>query len=253
LTKFGLYCKLVFMTNKMAAQNESPGRRAAAYWFEDGLPELLAGLVFLVCFLVSLAAYLRWIPFPLFGVLWSAGLVVLITLPAWGWKVLDFIKTRSTYPRSGYAVPPGDPGPDQDFFHDLSGKRKPASILTLRPPPPLKTNVTNFRFRLLMILAIAGFLSPFCTKGWAVALVTLAMAAVLYLITRRDAHSYSWVSVLPVALAGLLAAFLDLPPDIRRLIPVLILSVWLIVRGSWLLVRFLRTHPRLEQMDGGRL
>ena len=82
------------MTNKNAVQNESPGRRAAAYWFEDGLPELLAGLMFLACFLVLLAGFLRWINYVLFVVLWSVGFTFLFTLPAWGVKVLDFFKTR---------------------------------------------------------------------------------------------------------------------------------------------------------------
>lgn len=251
LTNCCLYYKLHFMTNKTAVQNESPGRRAAAYWFEDGLPELLAGLMLLVFFLVMLAAYLRWINPVLFIVLWSAGFTFIFTLPAWGWKVLDFIKTRLTYPRSGYATPPGDPGPGQDFFYDLLGKRKSETILTLRTAPPPKTNVTNFGFRIIIILAIMGFFSPLCTKGWAVALITLAMAAMLYLITRRDAHAYTWISVLPVALAGLMAAFWDLPPDIRKFIPLLIVSGWLVVRGAWLLVRFLHKHPRPGELNGG--
>ena len=243
------------MTNKMAVQNKSPGRRAAAYWFEDGLPELLAGLMFFVCFLVLLASYLKWINYVLFMVLWNVGITFLLTLPAWGWKVLDLVKTGLTYPRSGYATPPGDPGPGQDFFYDLLGKRKRETILTFRTPPPQKTNVTNFgfRFQIIFILAILAYFIPFCIKGWSVALVTLAMAAVLHLITRRDAHAYTWFSVLPVALAGLLAAFLDLPPNTRTIIPILILSGWLVIRGLWLLVRFLRTHPRLEELDSGRL
>lgn len=246
-----MYCKLVFMTNKNAVQNESPGRRAAAYWFEDGLPELLAGLMFLACFLVLLAGFLRWINYVLFVVLWSVGFTFLFTLPAWGVKVLDFFKTRLTYPRSGYATPPGDPGPGQDFFCDLLGKRKSVTILTLRTPPPPNTNVTNFWFRIIMVLAILGFFTPICTKGWAVALATLAMAALLYLMTRRDAHAYTWVSVLPVALAGLLAAFLDLPPDIRIVIPLLIVSGWLVVRGLWFLIRFLHKYPRPGEPNGG--
>jgi hypothetical protein len=102
-----------------------------------------------------------------------------------------------------------------------------------------------------MVLAILGFFTPICTKGWAVALATLAMAALLYLMTRRDAHAYTWVSVLPVALAGLLAAFLDLPPDIRIVIPLLIVSGWLVVRGLWFLIRFLHKYPRPGEPNGG--
>lgn len=200
-----------------------------------------------------LAAHLQWINYVLFVVLYSTGFTLLITMYKWGWKVLDFIKTRLTYPRSGYATPPGDPDPDQDFIYDLFGKTKPKPILTFRTAPPLKTNVTNFRNRLFLILAIGGFSSPLCREGWAAALITLAIAVLLYLMTRRDAHSYTWVSVLPVALEGLLVAFWDLLPDIRSFIPLLVLSGWLVIRGMWLLIRFLRTHPRLEELDGGRL
>jgi len=241
------------MTNKRAIQNESPGRRAAAYWFEDGLPELLAGLILLLSSLVLLAKHLQWIDTVLFLVLWSVGYTLLISIYTWGWKFLDYIKTRLTYPRSGYVAPPGDPDPDQDFFYDLFGKTKSKPILTLRATPPLKTNVTNFRNRLFLILGITAFFSPLCRQGWTVALLTLAMAVLLYLMTRRDAHAYSYISVLPVALAGLLAAFLDLPSNVWGFIPLLILSGWLIIRGIWLLIRFLKTHPRIGELDGGRL
>jgi hypothetical protein len=72
-------------------------------------------------------------------------------------------------------------------------------------------------------------------------------------LTRKDAYPYSWVSVLPVVVAGVLVAILDIPNNIRPATPMLILTGWLIIRGIWLLVRFLRTHPRSGEFEGGRL
>jgi hypothetical protein len=238
---------------KQTKTTDTPGRRAAAYWFEDGLPEILGGLVLLACLLILLAAHLRWINSVLFIILWNIGILFWLALYKWGWKILDFIKTRLTYPRAGYASPPGDPDPDMDLLYDLFGKTRPRPILTFRTAPPLKTNVTNFKNCFFIILGITAFFSPFSTKGWIVMLIMLTLAALLYLMTRRDAHAYTLVSILPVAAAGLLAAFLKLPSDIFPFIPLLIVSLWLVARGAWLLAGFLHTHPRHEEFKGVRV
>lgn len=238
---------------KQTKISDSPGRRAAAYWFEDGLPEILVGCILLFCILVLLAKYLDWINDVLSLALWCCGFFFAVALYTKGWKVLDFIKTRFTYPRAGYASPPGEPDPDLDLFYNLFGKTKPKPILTFQTALPLKTNVTNFKNCLFMILGITAFFSPLCTKGWIVMLITIVVAALLYLMTRRDAHAYTWFSVLPVAAAGLLAAFLKLPSDILPFIPLFIVGVWLVARGAWLLARFLHTHPLQEEFKGGRV
>jgi hypothetical protein len=43
------------MKNKTTVQIDSPGRRAAAYWFVDGLPEILFGFYLLIPGLYVLA------------------------------------------------------------------------------------------------------------------------------------------------------------------------------------------------------
>jgi len=163
------------------------------------------------------------------------------------------VKSWLTYPRAGYASPPGDTAPDQDPIVGLFGTGKPSPILSLRIQPPQKTNVSNFKNRIFITMGIVGFLSPLCRERWAIALIMLVIALLLLLLTRKDAYAYSWVSVLPVVVAGILVVILDIPTNIRPVTPMLILTGWLVIRGIWLLVRFLRTHPSSGEFEGGRL
>jgi hypothetical protein len=111
----------------------SPGRRAASYWFADGLPDI----VFRMTLLVFGAAGLWWrvhlskptAQFDFFFI--SAGSLLLL----WkGREILDSLKARVTYPRTGYVQPP----------EDLSEGIPPSAPITmsLRPAPPPDENVT---------------------------------------------------------------------------------------------------------------
>jgi hypothetical protein len=95
-----------------SAQTASPvqeaERRAWKYWFVDGLPNLLAGLI---CLLVSLLLILFFTHgynrSPLLTLLACIGLGALFTVVIWQLRfVLEWLKSRITYPRSGYAPPP---------------------------------------------------------------------------------------------------------------------------------------------------
>src|SRR4051794_22670058 len=88
---------------------DTPSRRAAGYWFIDGLPELVAGIG-----LVMLAGSLIWLHqihpsgwpirlgFSVF-VLISLGVVFTYHRP-----ITLFLKSRLTFPRTGYVRPPED-------------------------------------------------------------------------------------------------------------------------------------------------
>jgi hypothetical protein len=75
------------------------------------------------------------------------------------------------------------------------------------------------------------------------------IAATIYLWNRDEVRSYSWRAVLPIALAGFLAAALNLEPKSRLHVPLVIGGAWLLSMGTWTLVRYLRAHPKV---DAGR-
>jgi hypothetical protein len=55
--------------------------------------------------------------------------------------------------------------------------------------------------------------------------------------------------VLPIAPAGIFAAFLDLPPHSRQFIPLVIGGVWLLALGTGTLIRYLHAHPERQAFE----
>ena len=222
------------MEDNTAIPSDTPGRRAAAYWFIDGLPEILFGIVYLVWGIIGMA--------------WGFHLALLATnqvtlavtlafLLLW-WKdqaILDYLKTRLTYPRTGYVRPPAEPAP-----------QRPVIWVRLGPAPPLDSNVTSFRTRTAFVFFLASRLVPpypLAAARWSVPIVMAVAAVVVYASNRREGHPYSWQSTLAIALAGLLSAGLEVPPIGRQYIPLLIGGAWLLAHGIPTLVRYLRTYP----------
>jgi hypothetical protein len=76
----------------------SYGRRAASYWFADGLPEILFGLALVIMaammFLWRMYAPKPWIRFDWW--IMGAGFTFYYLMER---RVLDFLKSHFTYPR----------------------------------------------------------------------------------------------------------------------------------------------------------
>ncbi|MCX6629517.1 MAG: hypothetical protein NTW28_18015 [Candidatus Solibacter sp.] len=225
------------MGDMIAIQRDSAGRRAASYWFVDGLPEILFGVLHLALGSIGLA----WgfdIKNPWLNVAMAAVFLPFLLL---FWKdrvILDYFKARLTYPRTGYVRPPGEPEPV------LAGR-----LVTLGTAPPVDWNVTSFRVRVAFFFFVASRVVNFATEilivdgRWSVPIVMALVALGVYAGNRRDAHAYSWQSAAAIALAGLLSIGLELPPRSRQFLPLLIGGVWLLAHGVPTLVRYLRTYP----------
>ncbi len=225
------------MEDKTALQSETAGRRAAAYWFIDGLPEIFFGILYIVLG----SSGLIW-GFNLKNP-WMTGvlLVVFLAFLVLYWKdraILDYFKARVTYPRTGYVRPPAEPEAYQ-----------PLVLVTLGTAPPFDWNVTSFRMRTAFFFFLMSRLVNFTTEilgvdaRWSVAIVMALVALGVYAGNRRDAHAYSWQSALVIALAGLLSAGVEVPPRSRQFLPLLIGGAWLLAHGVPTLVRYLRTYP----------
>jgi hypothetical protein len=247
------------MTKLMATQIESPGRRDVQFWFDDGLPEIVFGLLMFPCVGVAIAASM--IP-AISG--WLAFLPGWILFCIWLWNyrsLMEFLKSHVTYPRAGYVQTPEDPYSDQSLFQTLFPGIKPDSPITLRNAPAPNKNMSDFRARAIALLGLAiliGIVSGiligvYSWSKWSLGILMTAMAALVFLMSRNDAHSYSLYSVLPIALAGSAIAFLNLSHKAIIVAPAFILGAWFLIRGTWMLVCFLESHPRLNETHRGSL
>jgi hypothetical protein len=223
----------------------SYGRRAASYWFADGLPEMLFGLVLVIMaalmFLWHLYVPKRWIRLDLLIVV--AGFTFYYLMER---KILDFLKSQVTYPRTGYAQPP----------EEVPRRVQTLTTLSLRPDPPAKENVTSFQWRTVML--VFWFCYPFILNGnplgrWAVPVLMPALAITLFAVNRRSERPYRWWSALILALAGLVFLWVDVPAPLQRPLPLLLAGGWLLAQGACTLVHYLRANPYPRTAEGVRV
>jgi hypothetical protein len=162
------------------------------------------------------------------------------------WKsreVLDFLKTRVTYPRTGYAQPP-DESPTPDKLVTLS----------LTPRSPVDENVTYSKTWMVMaIWWFFIFLLDFDPVGrWVTPVVMPVLAATLYAVNRNSERPYRWWSALMLALTGPVFLWVTLPPLIRPLAPLLLAGAWLMAQGVCTLVGYVRANPYPRAPEGVR-
>jgi hypothetical protein len=226
------------------AENASPGRRAASYWFIDGLPEIVLGVSLLLLAAVGLLwrAYTSpgsWGRFYFLVV--AAGFGVLL------WKgnaVVDLLKSRVTYPRTGYVPPPEDAEP-----------RAALTMLSIRPGPLPNENTTSFRRRSLMLVwgcIYAGSVGNLTAQGqrWLGAASVVFLAVAVYWAGRRSERPYRWWSLLALALTALVFLWVDLSTMVRRLLPLFLVGGWFLAQGVCTLVQYLRENPYPRASEG---
>ena len=222
-------------------KDESPGRRAAAYWFADGLPDIVLGLTLLIAgtagFLWRIYSPHHWAyDFCLVG----GGIMLFL------WKeraILDFLKSRVTYPRTGYVQPPEQSEPSVNLIS-----------LSLSHGPPAEENVTSFDNRTVMVIFWVLYCSfgPIPPVRWLAPLMMLALAVMLYALNRRSERPYRWWSALVLALTGLVFLLVDVPLFLRGLVSVLLAGGWLAAQGGWALFHYLRANPGKQVPEGAR-
>lgn len=232
------------MKDNSSTQSASYGRRAASYWFCDGLPEIFFGTALVIIaalmLLWRLYAPKPWIPFD-----WIIAAVGFLFYYLPERRVLDFLKSHVTYPRTGYVQPPEE---SQFHFQTLT-------TLSLRPDPPAKENVTSFQWRTVGLIFWVVY--PFMLESnplgrWVVPVVVPALAVTLYAVNRRSEHPYRWWSALILALSGLVFLWVDVPAPLQRALPLLLAGAWLLVQGVLTLAHYLRANPDPRAAEGAR-
>jgi hypothetical protein len=229
------------MKNDSVSLNPSPGRRAASYWFIDGLPDLVSGLALILCGIAGLlwrmyapSSWNRYYFVPVglgfIAVFWNSR------------AILEFLKSRVTYPRTGYAQPP-----------DESPAPRPLITLSLNPRRPVDDNVAYSRTWAVMVIwwyCIFSLDAPL--ERWAAPVVMPLLAATLYAVNRKSESPYQWWSALILALTGPVLLWVDLPPLLRPLAPLLLAGAWLAAQGACTFVGYLRANPCPQATEGVR-
>jgi hypothetical protein len=224
--------------NPAPGQADSAGRRAAVYWFSDGLPEIAFGLIYLVWGVLGMAWRFHVGGYWTFAAMLAAmcGFFVVYVNDR---RIVDILKARVTYPRTGYVRPPAIPGSPSG---GMAGTATPESR---------DRNVTLFRDSTVYMFFFAMVIVFWAHGRWGVPVAMTIATVLIHFLSRYEARPYSWWTVSPIALAGWATACLDLPPGSREFLPILIGGVWLLWRGTWTLARYLRAHPRPVALEPG--
>ncbi|HWQ53930.1 MAG TPA: hypothetical protein VN442_09605 [Bryobacteraceae bacterium] len=173
----------------------------------------------------------------------AAVLIILLVLFAWDRRIALFLKSRVTFPRTGYVRPP--------VVLDGGSYDNPIGLgLTSYQAPP-DENVTVFRIASRVVLVFGWALAQGIARPVGIPVALALVAILLYLFNRKGEHPYHWTSLLLLPLAGLVAVPFSPPGgEIDGQITLAIEGAWLAARGTWPLTRYLRAHPRPQPLAG---
>ncbi len=208
-------------------------QRALQYWVEDGIPDLYTGLLFLVFAGLRLLAQwaeaqrqATWMVVGFFG-----SLVVILVGSLAGRYVIDALKQRVTYPRTGYVAytPPSKAERRKQIAVTALLALVLVGLVLLRPQAPLTLR--------LVVLHLVF------------ALLVFAIALQLH-----SPRYFLYAFVVPLLAAGYLLGWPHWSPTLQRLmtygeITFLVLGMVMTLGGVWTLHRYLKAHPDLEEAE----
>jgi len=218
-------------------ENDSAGKRAADYWFIDGIPELVYGAAI---GLWSIAGFVWKVYFhatdAMMIILMIAGTALLLAMILWDRRIIEPIKARITYPRTGYVQAPAI----------VDSNPNPLITLNLNPlEQPRNENVTLFRSQVVLLMQ-TFFLSFNLRSRWSPALVTSFVALLFLIFRRRPYYRFSTISLIVLALMGVGIAIANPPEPGRRFLASACSGIWLAGIGLIKLIRYLRANPLLR-------
>jgi len=208
-------------------------RRARDYWDIDGLPALLAGAYTVLVGLIWLPTDRPW-PGAVF-VLWLGAWVFVAEIKG----TLEWLKSRITYPRTGYVAPPkAGPDAERDPYTIISIMKEPGAQELLAPLEGRASRrafeFSDFPFSLLLLWWFFSF------NSWIASLSCLATALWFWWKNKKDPP---WFEIAGAAIAGLLSAILTVSDRRRLCIVLIVFGASSMVKGATLLIRYLRQHP----------
>jgi hypothetical protein len=217
-------------------------QRSWSYWFADGLPQLLIGIsaiLFGFYFVYSgspsasrTASLLAIVGF---------GIYLLLTVRAA--QILEWLKARITYPRTGYAASP---------YFASKDSLACSPPLNLTPNAPAIAEIKraretrNRRLSLTYLLLGATSLAIwFVNISWICTLTALVMAIILWLGTRTD-KSISFLVVLGFPVVGFYVDTLKVAPHFRVGYFILGVGFLFLLEGLISLLLYLPRNPVVQ-------
>lgn len=218
-------------------------QRSWHYWFVDGLPNLVAGTACLLIgfFLLTAQARPRK-PFVLgFGV---AAMVLYGVLLFRMKQVIEWLKARITYPRTGYAAPPyftndNDTLPFDLTTLSLSGTDAKRSSDVER----LGQDRRRRAWLVIALLLLAVGATWFIESRWICLVVGLVASFSLWWGT-RDNERAAWIEMIAFPFVGFYLLIFPVAQRNRMTFFVLGGGLALVLSGAFSLVRYLR-HNRV--------
>jgi hypothetical protein len=211
-------------------------RRARNYWDIDGLPALRAGVFIVLLGIFYLSAGMH------------RSILGLVILAGWvlSWKkrgILEWLKDRITYRRTGYVAPPKAP----PYF-----KRDPSPIISIikepiEPEEPVegKASTKAVEFEDIPFFVILVWI--FVDNNWVVpfnrGLISLACLVTAITFWWKNKKDPPWFEIAGAAIAGTVNAILQMSGQVRIGISLFVLGGAIMAKGATLLIRYLRQHP----------
>lgn len=212
-------------------------RRARDYWDIDGLPALLAGAATVsygVLWLPTDNHLPRW-----WGVALVLGLFALLLLSE-SKRALEWLKSRITYPRTGYVAPPqADTASERDPYTIMSIMKEPEAQELLAPLEG-RASRRAFEFSDFPVFTLLLLWWLFSFNSWIASLSCLATALWFWWKNKEDPP---WFEIAGAAIAGLLSAILTVSDRRRFCIVLIVFGASGMVKGATLLISYLRQHP----------
>ena len=184
-------------TSPTAAQ-----RRAWNYWFEDGLPTLVGGfgcVVFGLSFIFDRPPFFRLLLAAVYG-------VIILRNRA----IIDWLKARLTYPRTGYVTPPCSPQDELPPLPDLAALSLHADQAQLAKTAGEKHEQKKRMMLVLAMLMAAVLGTMFIDRPWSFAIAGIDLALALWIMNGKD-FRLSWIVIGAIPLIGFSLAIF--PPE----------------------------------------
>jgi hypothetical protein len=218
-------------------------QRASRYWFDDGLPTILLGAAYLL-----MAFFLLY---PGEGRSAFAEIATVAAVLVYGVlilrqrEILDWLKSRITYPRTGYAAPPRCANYPQSCGAVTLALRD-ADVNQGEASRQLYAERTRHLGLIVSLTLIVFLLVLFFRNPWICSVAGLMMSAAMWLAARRE-QQLTWFALAGFPIMGI-ALTLFLPLSIAGPERV----AWFIagsgalffLDGAFTLFRYLRSNPQ---------
>lgn len=220
-------------------------RRAWIYWSADGLPSIVIGIG---CLTMAFLLFTNHSQLPrLLDVILVVGALGLYSFIVLGNRqILDWLKSRLTYPRTGYVAPPYSAGVAEYASRVPSlGLQNDASAVPeeIRRARRFRSQTTLLLFIPIVLVAIAALL---VSSPWINLVLGFTVSAALWWGTRFD-RSLSWLVIIGFVLLGFYMFFFSIPPSERLKVLVAGSGVLFTLGGTATFIRYLFVHPKTNE------